>query len=260
MTKAYLRLARNKTLIESVVDVANEKVWLNRKEYRVSDLALDVPVSGQIFGVLFNYRGAYEKFSDQMTKPPYLEPPKAPILYIKPINTINNYNGSIPLPNEVSSLEVGATLGVVIGRTATKVKVEEAFHYIKGYTVVNDITISHASYYRPAIKERARDGFCPIGPWIIAKEEIENPNSLALRIYVNDQLVQSHHTKNFVRPIEQLIATITEFMTLYPGDLLLTGVPENAPRVSLFDRVRIEIEQVGMVENIIIPEEEWIGG
>jgi 5-oxopent-3-ene-1,2,5-tricarboxylate decarboxylase/2-hydroxyhepta-2,4-diene-1,7-dioate isomerase len=192
---------------------------------------------------------------DAFHQAPYKQPPKAPVLYIKPVNTLTGANSGIPLPTGEEKLEMGASLAVVIGKTATRVKAEDAFDYIEGYTIANDVSIPHASVYRPAIKQKARDGFCPIGPWIVSKEDVANPDQLDIRVYVNGELKQENSTRNFIRPVSKLIEDVTDFMTLRPGDVLLAGVPEGAPLAGKGDRVRIEISGMGALENTIVPEE-----
>lgn len=242
------------------IDLENGTIELNEKHHGLSEIEYDVPVFGTIYGAALNYKGAYEKLEPFMHEDPYKEPPKAPILYIKPINTLIGSNASIPLPKEVSQLEVGASLGVVIGKTATKVKDEEALEYVSGYTIVNDISVPIESAYRPAFKEKSRDGFCPIGPWIMERDEIHNPDELDIRVYINGELKQESNTKNLIRSVSKLLTDVTEFMTLYEGDTLLVGVPENAPHIQKNDHVRIEIDGIGSLENTLKDYNTIFGG
>lgn len=249
--------------IEQILEgtVENEgTVEIQGIEYELDTLPFDVPITGTLYGTLLNYQGAYEELKAQMKEEPYKEEPKAPILYIKPKNTFISNGKPIPLPEEETELEMGAALGIVIGKTAKKVKEEEALQYVLGYTVVNDVSIPHESFHRPAVKEKARDGFCPIGPWITLKESVLNPNGLEIKVSVNGEVVQQNSTKNLIRSVEKLIEDVTEFMTLYKGDVLLVGVPENAPLAKENDHVKIEIEGVGILENRIVPERVVIGG
>src|SRR5699024_3338592 len=157
-------------------------------------------------------------------------------------------------------LEVGAALGVVIGKTATKVNESNALDYVSGYTIVNDVSIPHDNVNHPAIKEKARDDFCPISPWIVNKEDVENPNELSITVSVNDEKKQQNNTNNLIRSIEQLLADVTDFMTLHQGDVLLVGVPENSPTVKVDDLVQIDIENIGTLENRVVNEKDVIGG
>mgnify|MGYP001363653108 CR=1 FL=1 len=258
--RASVRLRGKPCVDEVEVDTTNFQFVLHGKRYQTDRLMLESPVSGTVYGTLLNYKGALAALGDAVHAEPYRFPPVAPVLYIKPVNTIIGHGMPIPLPNGIAELEVGASLGVVISRTATRVTEQRALEYVAGYTVVNDVCIPHSSYYRPAVKQRARDGFCPIGPWVIERDAVPHPDCLRLRVYINDELRQENSTANWVRSVSRLIADVTEFMTLNAGDVLLTGVPEGAPRTKAGDRIRIEIEQVGKLENTVVPEDEWIPG
>lgn len=249
-------------LQEETVLIDNEKqiIEMNGIKKSLQELNVDAPVSGTIYGTLLNYKGALAAMGNAVNNDPYKAPPKAPILYIKPANTIIGYGKPIPLPSDVQALEVGAALGVVIGRKATQVNQEQALDYVAGYTVVNEVSIPHKSVYRPAVSQKCRDGFCPIGPWVIDRETISNPDALVVRVYVNGELRQENTTANLIRSVSQLISEVTEFMTLNEGDILLVGVPENAPLVKAGDLVRIEIDGVGILENPVVNENELIGG
>ncbi|MDQ0189133.1 fumarylacetoacetate hydrolase family protein [Alicyclobacillus cycloheptanicus] len=255
MERATLKLRGAAQRHAAAVDTARRAVEWNGAWVPVSQLSLDVPVSGTVYGTLLNYQGALAALGGAVHEPPYQEPPKAPILYIKPANTHIACGMPIPCPHGVDALEMGAALGIVMGRPATRVPPSEALSYVHGYTIVNDVSIPHASYYRPAIREKARDGFCPIGPWVVHREAVPNPDDVGIRVYVNRELRQENTTRNLIRAVPQLIADVTEFMTLSAGDVLLVGVPEGAPLAAVGDTVRIEIDHIGALQNAIVPEQ-----
>ena len=236
------------------VDAAASAVRLGGRVSSVDAVDWDVPTRGTVYGTLLNYRGALAALGAAMHEAPYQEPPRAPVLYIKPANTWIAYGAPIPLPAGVDAVEIGAALGIVIGTTASRVSESRALDYVAGYTIVNDVCEPHASVYRPAIRQRCRDGFCPIGPWIIARHEVNAPDALNTCVLINGRRIAENTTANLIRPVAKLIADITEFMTLTAGDVLLTGVPENAPRARVGDRVRIEIDGVGALENTLVAE------
>jgi len=254
--KAQYKLQGHLFSEECTVDIPNSSVRINNSTLHPDQVKWDAPVSGTVYGTLLNYKGTLAALGDLVNESPYKAPPKAPILYIKPANTVIGYGTAIPLPASIEQLEIGATLGIVIGQTATNVKKEFALDYVGGYTIANDITVPHESLFRPSVKHRARDGFCPIGPWVLEKAAITNPDHLAVCVYINGELVQKNSTSNFIRGISELIADVTEFMTLYAGDVLLVGVPENPPLAKAGDKIRIEIDHVGFLENVIVPENE----
>jgi 5-oxopent-3-ene-1,2,5-tricarboxylate decarboxylase/2-hydroxyhepta-2,4-diene-1,7-dioate isomerase len=214
----------------------------------------DVPTHGTVIGTLLNDRSALAALGDAVHATPYQAPPQSVVLYIKPKNTWIACGVPVVLPPNLPEVEIGATLGIVIGSTACRVSETHALEIVAGYTIANDICEPHASVFRPAIRQRCRDGFCPIGPWVIARQEVTTPDALDMRIFVNGELRATHSTANLIRPVAKLIADVSEFMTLGPGDVLLTGVAGNVPRARAGDRVRIEIDRIGTLENMLVAE------
>ncbi len=139
-----------------------------------------------------------------------------------------------------------------MGRAASRVSESEALDYVGGWVVANDVSIPHESYYRPAIKQRCRDGFCPISA--IAPFDSLYPDDAQIRIFINGELKASVSTRDLVRPITRLIADVTEFMTLRTGDILLVGEPDNAPLAGPGDRALVEIAGLPSIENTLVAE------
>lgn len=206
-----------------------------------------------VVGCLLNFRGAYAAMEPAMHKEPHFKPPQHPVLYLKPANTYEQPGNAVVLPRGVDEVEVGATLGVVIGASASRVAEKDAKDFIAGYAVVNDVTVPHTAVLRPPIKQKCRDTFCRIGETVPASA-VRDPGSLEIRVSVNGELKATNSTSNLVRPVAKLLSEITEFMTLEAGDVILVGVPENVPRARAGDRTLIEIEQVGRLENVIRAE------
>jgi 5-oxopent-3-ene-1,2,5-tricarboxylate decarboxylase/2-hydroxyhepta-2,4-diene-1,7-dioate isomerase len=211
-------------------------------------------LSGRVYGALLNHRGALEALGDAVRQAPYKAPPRAPVLYIKPRNTLASPGDAVVVPAESGELEIGATLGIVIGRSACKVGAEDALGHVAGYVIVNDVSVPHASFYRPQVRCKARDGFCPIGPRVVARGAIADPDALGVRVQVDGELRQSTSTAGMIRPVARLIADVTEFMTLAPGDVLLLGVAAGAPRARAGQRIAIEIDGLGRLENHLVAE------
>lgn len=214
----------------------------------------ELPVRGTVYGTLLNHRDALAALGNQVNEVPYKAPPKAPILYIKPRNTIVGNGSSVVVPSDASELEIGATLGLVIGRTATKLSLSDAISYVAGYTIVNDISVPHASFYRPSMRFKCRDGFCPMGPVVVQSSTIADPDNLAITISVDDVVVQKTNTNNRIRSVAQLLVDVTDFMTLHPGDVLSIGVAANAPLAKVGQKVIIAIEGIGQLENTLVAE------
>lgn len=198
------------------------------------------PVSGAVYGTLLNDRHALEALGDAVNAPPYKAPPRAPILYLKPRNTHAGHRARVVVPGS-EGVQVGASLGIVIGRTATRVAVHDAFDYIAGYTLMADLSVPHASVYRPSVRFRARDNFCVIGPAVVARRHVANPDQLAIAVNVEGSASFTATTATNVRGVAQLLADVTDFMTLAPGDVITLGVPHGAPVVHADARATIVI-------------------
>ncbi len=107
----------------------------------------------------------------------------------------------------------------------------------------------HLPYYRPSIRHKARDGFCPLGPRVTARAALADPDALTIRVRVDGELRQEASTAALVRPVARLLADVTEFMTLAPGDVLAVGAAAPAPRVRAGQRVSIAIDGLGVLTN-----------
>ncbi|MCW5632919.1 MAG: fumarylacetoacetate hydrolase family protein [Rubrivivax sp.] len=208
-----------------------------------------------VVGALLNFQDAWAAMESAMREPPHHRPPVHPVLYLKPANTWIGGGQPVLLPDDVPEVEVGATLGLVLGRAAARVREAEALSYVGGYAIVNDVTVPHAAVLRPPMKQKCRDTFCPIGP-VVPAARVPDPGALGLRVFVNGELRLSAHTSQLRRSAARLLAEVSEFMTLAAGDMLLVGVPGNAPRVRVGDRMAIEIDGLGRLENAVEREEE----
>jgi len=256
MARVLMRLRDFPQPMEAEIDPAAHFLRVGGRERAVRDLAYDVPTIGTVYGTALNFHGALAALDDAVNAAPYHAPPKAPVLYVKPANTWIGYGAPIPLPSGIAAVQIGATLGIVIGRAACRVPAGRALDFVAGYTIVNDVSVPHDSVYRPAVRHQCRDGFCPMGPWILRRDHVANPDALAIRAYVNDALCQQNTTANLIRPVARLLADVTEFITLCAGDVLLVGVPEAAPQARAGDRVVVEIEGVGRLENPVVAQSE----
>ncbi len=210
-------------------------------------------LSGRVYGALLNHRTALEAIAGAASKPPYNGLPKAPVLFIKPRNTLALSGEPIEVPAGEEELEVAAMLGLVIGRTACRVAESSAHEHIAGYLIVNDVSVPHPNYYRPSVRYKARDGFCPLGPKVAAPDAVGNPDELAIHTYIDGALIQTTSTSQLIRPAARLLADVTEFMTLSPGDILALGAAAPAPRARVAQTVAIEIEGIGRIENPLVP-------
>jgi 5-oxopent-3-ene-1,2,5-tricarboxylate decarboxylase/2-hydroxyhepta-2,4-diene-1,7-dioate isomerase len=126
---------------------------------------------------------------------------------------------------------------------------DNALAAVAGYVIVADISIPHAAFYRPSIPFKCRDGFCPVGPHVTERGAVLDPDALGIRIFVDGKLKQSANTRDLMRPVRQLLADVTEFMTLSPGDVLAVGPAWPVPRARAGQTVAVEIEELGRLVN-----------
>jgi len=218
---------------------------------RGDELIFDVApyrLSGNVYGVLMNHRAALAALGDAVHQPPYKAPPQSAVLYIKPRNSLVLPGQPVLVDEAVRELEVGAALGVVIGRTACAVSASDALACITGYVIVADFSVPHEAFFRPAIRFKARDASCVIGANVVARAAITDADALGVRVFVDARLAQRSSTAGTFRGAAQLVSDVSEFMTLSPGDVLMTGVAPGAPRVGAGAVVAIEIDGLGRLE------------
>ena len=213
-------------------------------------------LTGTVYGVLMNHRPALYVLADALDKPPYKAAPKAPVLFVKPRNTLARSGQAVAVPAEPGQVEVSAQLGIVIGRQCTGVAPEAALAHVAGYLVVNDISLPHSQFYRPSVRLKARDGFCPLGDRIVPADQVPDPDALEVRVLIDEQLVQVSSTGDRFRGVAQLIADVSAFMTLMPGDILTLGGSQGAPLARAGQAVRIEIEGIGHLDTPLVREQE----
>ena len=205
-------------------------------------------LSGAVYGVLMNHRAALAALGDAVDKPPYLAAPKGVVLYVKPRNSLVAPGQPVQVDGAAGRVEVGAALGIVVGRTLCAVDEGVALDGVAGYVIVGDFSVPHASYFRPAIRFRARDASCVIGPAVVAASALGNPDALGVRVFVDGRLAHATGTGGAIRGVARLLAEVSDFMTLAPGDVLLAGIAPGAPQVGADTQVAIEIDGLGRLE------------
>lgn len=224
----------------------------------IRTLVFDFPpyrCSGVVYGTTMNDPQCLLTLGDAVSQAPYKSVPKAPVLYMKPRNTLAGDGSTLCCPAGCASLKIGANLGIVIGRTACRVSEHDAPDYIAGYTIVNDVSLPLESYYRPSIRFIARDGFCPMGPAVVDASAIADPDALAVKVFLDGELVQQSSTSGRQRNVASLLSAVTDFMTLQPGDILMLGEAANAPLARPGQHVTIDIEGLGRLGNRVVAEE-----
>jgi 5-oxopent-3-ene-1,2,5-tricarboxylate decarboxylase/2-hydroxyhepta-2,4-diene-1,7-dioate isomerase len=144
-------------------------------------------------------------------------------------------------------------LAVVIGRPARAVSVADAMQYVAGFTIANDYTIRDylENYYRPNLRAKNRDGATVLGPWFVDAQEVPDYDELELSTCVNGHETQHGNTRDMVTKVPELVAYLSGFMTLAPGDVILTGTPKGVVNVNVGDEISCEIGPLGRLVNTI---------
>jgi 5-oxopent-3-ene-1,2,5-tricarboxylate decarboxylase / 2-hydroxyhepta-2,4-diene-1,7-dioate isomerase len=211
-------------------------------------------LSGTVVGPLLNDPAALAALGEAAHAAPYKAPPRAPVLYVKPRNTLAGSGATPSVPAGAPGLEVAATLGLVIGRTACRVRVGDAPGHIAAWVLVADLSVPHTSFYRPSVRFKARDHTCLIGPAIAAAGSSFAPEAARLRVSIDGQPVQELTLAGMQRPAARLLEDVTEFMTLHAGDVLLLGTRHSAPLVGAGHHFTVACEGLGSVEGHVVSE------
>jgi 2-keto-4-pentenoate hydratase/2-oxohepta-3-ene-1,7-dioic acid hydratase in catechol pathway len=185
--------------------------------------------------------------------------PKEPIIFMKPRTAIIGPNEHIIKPSFVKQLDYEGELAIIIGKKAKNVTVSEAKNYVFGYTVFNDISAREIQFGDGQwTRGKSFDTFAPTGPYIVTENQLKDTNNLRIRTWVNEELRQNGTTKNMVFNVSEIVHQLSRVMTLEPCDIIATGTPAGVgmamkPRKFLKhgDVVRIEIEGIGTLENIV---------
>ncbi|PGT89772.1 fumarylacetoacetate hydrolase family protein [Bacillus sp. AFS040349] len=219
--------------------------------YSVSDVKIEAPVPapGKMICVGHNYREHILEMKREL--PPH------PVVFAKFANTVVGPQDDIPFHPISEQLDYEAEFAFVIGQRARNVSQDDALKYVAGYTIVNDVT--YRDLQRRTLQwlqGKAVDGSAPMGPWLVTADELTNPSGLEIVLTVNGEERQHSNTANLVFSVPYLVEFLSNIMTLEPGDIILTGTPGGVgvardPQVFLKDGdvVRIEVDQVGVLEN-----------
>ncbi len=205
---------------------------------------------GTIFALGLNYANHAKELA--------FRAPDEPLVFLKGPRSVCGHRGQTRRPRGVTYMHYECELAVVIGKTARRVTKAYAYDYVAGYTVANDYAIRDylENYYRPNFRVKGRDFATPLGPWLVDAADVADPMNLQLRTLVNGRVTQEGNTRDMIFDIPALIAYLSEFMTLSPGDIILTGTPEGLADVKVGDEVITEIDGIGSLKNTIIGEPE----
>jgi 5-oxopent-3-ene-1,2,5-tricarboxylate decarboxylase/2-hydroxyhepta-2,4-diene-1,7-dioate isomerase len=179
-----------------------------------------------------------------------------PLVFLKGPGTLIGHRGQTRRPADAAFMHYECELAVVIGRRARRVARADAMAHVAGYTVANDYAIRDylENWYRPNLRVKNRDGCTALGPWLVDAADVGTPVHLALRTLVNGEMKQQGHTRDLIYDIPFLIEYLSGFMTLAPGDVILTGTPEGVVDVRPGDEVVCEIDGIGRLVNTLVDD------
>nr|WP_153735018.1 fumarylacetoacetate hydrolase family protein [Aquibacillus halophilus] len=202
----------------------------------------------------------YRKHADE-TNSPY---PETPILFSKFNNALTGHQTNIPVPKVTEKLDYEVELGIVIGKEAKEISKEEALDYVFGYFTANDLSARDLQFRTPQwLLGKTCDNFNPIGPYLVTKDEVGDPQQLNLKTTVNGEVRQNSSTSDMIFSCSEIISYISQHMTLVPGDIILTGTPEGVTigypkEEQVFlkpgDNVTVEVEKLGALTNNFVAD------
>ncbi|WP_053217890.1 fumarylacetoacetate hydrolase family protein [Virgibacillus senegalensis] len=222
-----------------------------------TEVKLELPVSnpGKVICVGTNYADHVKEMNSII--------PEHPVLFAKFTNALIGPEDKIEKSTATEKLDYEVELAVVIGKRAKKVTKEEAIPYIAGYTIGNDVSARDLQKRTPQwLQGKTLDRSTPIGPWVVTADEIADPGNLEVKSFINGEQRQSSNTSELIFDVPYLVSFVSDLMTLEPGDIILTGTPHGVgfamdpPQfLKAGDRVTMEIEKIGRMENIVIDQD-----
>lgn len=248
------------------LDIANDVIENQNNAHAIDDVILKAPIDkpNKILAVGLNYKKHIDEakeLKDHHSNDVQLQD-QFPNIFNKQNSSVNDPFGDVHRPNASDWLDYEGELGFIIGKECRHVSYENAKNCIYGYTVVNDFSIRDWQFRGPPhtmTMGKSWDTHCPFGPYIVTSDEIDDPHNLALKTFVNDEERQNTNTNLMIYDCYTLIEYLTTAFTLEPGDLIPTGTPEGSAVTTQNwlkpgDKVKVEIEGLGYIENNIIQE------
>ena len=184
-----------------------------------------------------------------------MDPPSEPIIFLKSSTSLAGPSGPVIKPPHATKLDWEVELCVIMGSMASFVSEDVALDHVAGYAVGNDVSEREFQQERPAgqwTKGKSGDGWAPVGPWLVTKDEVPNPEKLSIWLEVNGKKVQNGSTDKLIFNIKQIVSFVSEYMTLLPGDIIMTGTPPGVgagmdPQqwLNVGDTMRLGIEGLG---------------
>ena len=215
---------------------------------------LPLPRPGKVIAVGLNYKDHAAEAGVPL--------PLAPVLFTKFTTSLTHHEAPIVIPHGITQVDWEAELAVVIGKTASRVSIEDALDYVAGYTCMNDVTDREAQGKDGQwVRSKSYDTFGPIGPVVIPASAIGDPHALKIEARLNGKTMQSSNTSNLIFRVDYLIAYISRTITLEAGDVITTGTPHGVgtfwnPPIFMKpgDVIEVEIEKIGILRNHVVAE------
>lgn len=192
-------------------------------------------INGTVYGVILNDSEQLRSSADRLAAAPYGGAPRAPVLYIKPRTCVTVGSAPVPVPAALESVEIAATLGLCFARNLVAGNAADARQAVGSLCLALDVSEPHDDFFRPAVRRRCRDGFLPLGPFGAAPASLE----AEIATSIDGTCVHRWSLERLARPVWELAAEISKFMTLAAGDLLLVGLPGDAPRAAAGSSVAV---------------------
>ncbi len=185
--------------------------------------------------------------------------PTEPVFFAKANSSVVGPEDPVVYKKFLTRVDPEAELAVVIGKEGASIPEAEAQSHIAGYTIFNDVTArdmqrEDLKLSSPWMRSKGIDTFGPMGPWIVLPDEVHEPIELDIEMRVNGEVRQKDNTRSLMFKIPQLIAYISQYHTLFPGDLISTGTPEGMKPVSVGDIMEVYVEKIGILRNTVVAE------
>ncbi|XP_071445139.1 oxaloacetate tautomerase fahd2, mitochondrial [Hetaerina americana] len=244
---------------ESMLATAKRSMSKEKKcIYNLSEVSIKAPIIGpdKVVCVGMNYSDHCKEQNAPI--------PEEPVIFNKfPSSIIGPYD-PIPFPTTSKAIDWEVELALVVAKKGKNIPIESAMEYVFGYSVAHDITARDWQRNKNGgqwLLGKSMDGFCPLGPCVVTRDEIADPYSLPICLTVNNIVKQNGNTSNIIHRVDAIIAFISRFFTLLPGDVILTGTPPGVGHfrkppeyLKVGDEVECEIEGIGKIRNKVIQQ------
>lgn len=232
-----------------------DEPWVQSKRDSIrlaTGVHIDIPIARptKIIGIGRNYAAHAKELKNEI--------PSEPIFFAKAPSSLTAHDTHIVIPNWIEDrVDHEAELAVVIGKQGKNITESEAESYVAGYSIINDVTArtmqkTDRDANEPWFRSKNLDTFTPMGPYLVPADEISDVNDLQIQLTVNGKERQNGNTSDMIFPVPKLIAYLSKYMTLEPGDVIATGTPEGVSALENGDHVEITISDIGTLKNRVV--------